>query len=48
MRLTYFGVDHMPMVEPGDDLVQQILDSLAEMGEVLQDDDVVVIAQRQC
>lgn len=46
MRLTYFGVDNIPMVEPGDDLVELINNALVAMGESLQDDDVVVIAQK--
>lgn len=46
MRLTYFGVDNIPMVEPGDDLVAFIEAALSEMGETLNDNDVVVIAQK--
>ncbi len=34
------------MVEPGDNLVDQILDCLAQQGEALQDDDVLVLAQK--
>ena len=46
MRLTYFGVQNIPMVNPGDDVLTFILDGLASMGESLQDDDVIVIAQK--
>ena len=46
MKLTYFGVDNIPMVEPGDDLVDLISEALAGMGESLQENDVVVIAQK--
>jgi len=46
MKLTYFGVENIPMVEPGDDLVELIDTALASMGENLQENDVVVIAQK--
>ena len=46
MRLTYFGVDNIPMVKPGDDLVSLIHEALQAMGERLQDNDVLVIAQK--
>lgn len=46
MKLTYFGVENIPMVEPGDDLVELIHNALQGMGETLQDNDVVVIAQK--
>ena len=46
MKLTYFGVDNIPMVQPGDDVAGLILQGLASMGESLQEDDVIVIAQK--
>lgn len=46
MKLTYFGVDNIPMVQPGDDVAVLILQGLASMGEALQEDDVIVIAQK--
>lgn len=46
MKLTYFGVENIPMVEPGDDLVELIHNALQGMGEALQDNDVVVVAQK--
>jgi coenzyme F420-0:L-glutamate ligase/coenzyme F420-1:gamma-L-glutamate ligase len=46
VKLTFRGIENIPMVEPGDDLVDQILSGLASMGETLQDDDVLVIAQK--
>ena len=46
MKLTYFGVENIPMVEPGDDVAGMILDGLATMGETMQADDVIVIAQK--
>lgn len=46
VKLTYFGVENIPMVEPGDDVVTMILAGLDSMGEVLQDGDVIVIAQK--
>lgn len=46
MKLTYFSVDGIPMVEPGDDLVHQIDRAITAMGESLLDKDVIVIAQK--
>lgn len=46
MKLTFTGVEHLPMVEPGDDLVAQICDAVAASGEEILDDDVLVIAQK--
>lgn len=46
MKLTFIGVEGIPMVEPGDDLVALIDDALAAMGEQLLADDVIVIAQK--
>lgn len=46
MRLSFTGVDNIPMIEPGDDLVQSLVDGLATMNDELQQDDVVVIAQK--
>jgi len=46
MKLTYFGVDGIPMVEPGDDLVDQIDRAITAMGESIVDKDVIVIAQK--
>lgn len=46
MDLRLFGIPGLPMVEPGDDLVDTILLGLADCGESLQQDDVLVIAQK--
>ncbi len=46
MKLTFVGVENIPMVQPGDDLVTLIVRGLESMGEVLQNDDVIVIAQK--
>jgi len=46
VKLTFTGIDNIPMVEPGDDLAGQIVTGLAAMGETLQDNDVLVIAQK--
>ena len=46
MKLTYFGVENIPIVEPGDDLSEVIVDGLTSMGEVLLKGDVIVIAQK--
>ncbi len=46
MKLTFTGIDGVPMIEPGDDLVQIICDAINSVGEPLLDDDVIVIAQK--
>jgi len=46
MKLTYLGVDNIPMVEPGDDLLTLIDAGLASMGEQLMASDVIVMAQK--
>lgn len=46
MKLTFTGVENIPMVQPGDDLVALIVRGLASMGEILKDDDVLVFAQK--
>ncbi|MCB1645886.1 MAG: coenzyme F420-0:L-glutamate ligase, partial [Pseudomonadales bacterium] len=46
MKLTFSGIENIPMVEPGDDLADLILQGLASMGETLQQDDVLVLAQK--
>ena len=46
MELSFFGLAEFPMVEPGDDLAQFIIDSVKKNKRQLQDGDVIVIAQR--
>ncbi|HAK52747.1 MAG TPA: coenzyme F420-0:L-glutamate ligase [Gammaproteobacteria bacterium] len=46
MKLSFSGVDGIPMVQPGDDLVTLIHDGLTSMDEEFKDNDVVVIAQK--
>lgn len=46
MDLRLFGVPGLPMVEPGDDLIDQILTALIACQEELKQDDVLVIAQK--
>ena len=45
-RLNIFGLDGVPLVKRGDDLVGIIIDALMVSNERLQDDDIVVIAQK--
>ena len=45
-RINIFGLDGVPLVKPGDDLVEIIKDALTVSNERLQDDDIVVIAQK--
>ena len=46
MRLSFIGIEDVPMIEPGDDLAQIISAAVLAMGEALQADDVIVIAQK--
>lgn len=46
MKLTFTGIENIPMVEPGDDLVELIINASSGMGEPLADGDVLVIAQK--
>lgn len=45
-RLSITALDGIPLVQPGDDLAGLLLDSLKQMGETLQDNDVLVLAQK--
>ena len=46
MQLSLVAVDKIPMVEPGDDLIDLILAGLESMEEDLRDGDVLVLAQK--
>ena len=46
MKLTFTGIEGIPLVQPGDDLVGQIIDAARSMGEDIREDDVIVIAQK--
>jgi len=46
MKLQFIGLENVPMIVPGDDLVSVIEQSLESMGEQLRDDDVLVLAQK--
>lgn len=46
MKLTLTAVENIPMVEPGDDLVEQICAGLDSMNESLLDGDILVLAQK--
>ncbi|MEX2327843.1 MAG: coenzyme F420-0:L-glutamate ligase, partial [Pseudomonadales bacterium] len=46
MKLTFTGIENIPMVEPGDDLVDLIIRASTDMGEPLSEGDVIVIAQK--
>ena len=46
MKLTLVGVENIPMVQPGDDLLDFVVQGLESMGECLKDDDVLVFAQK--
>lgn len=45
-RINIFALDGVPLVKPGDDLVEIIKDALIVSNERLQNDDIVVIAQK--
>lgn len=46
MKLTFTGITGVPMVEPGDSLVDLIVDAVNGSGEEIVDDDVIVVAQK--
>jgi len=46
MRLSFIGIEGIPMIEPGDDLAQILSAAVRAMGEELGADDVLVIAQK--
>lgn len=46
MKLTFLGVENIPMVEPGDDVAALIVDAVHAMGEEILADDVLVVAQK--
>ena len=46
MKLTLTAVENIPMVEPGDDLIEQICAGLDSMNESLLDGDILVLAQK--
>ena len=46
MQLAFIGIPGIPMVEPGDDLLELIDAGLANLGESIQDGDVLVLAQK--
>ncbi|MEX2365723.1 MAG: coenzyme F420-0:L-glutamate ligase [Pseudohongiellaceae bacterium] len=46
MKLTLTGIENIPLIQPADDLVTIIIDAVQGMGQVLRDDDVLVIAQK--
>jgi coenzyme F420-0:L-glutamate ligase/coenzyme F420-1:gamma-L-glutamate ligase len=45
-RLSVTALGGIPLISPGDDLVNIILDALKRMGERLEDGDVLVLAQK--
>jgi len=46
MKLTFMAIEGIPMIEPGDDLVEIIGEAISAMHESLMDDDVIVLAQK--
>jgi coenzyme F420-0:L-glutamate ligase/coenzyme F420-1:gamma-L-glutamate ligase len=46
MKLSFVGVEGIPMIEPGDDLVEIICNAIEASGESLAQADVLVIAQK--
>jgi coenzyme F420-0:L-glutamate ligase/coenzyme F420-1:gamma-L-glutamate ligase len=45
-RLEFIALENFPLVEPGDNLNNQIIESLQHTGIELQDNDVLVLAQK--
>ncbi len=46
MALTLFPLEQFPLIQPGDDLAEILLDSLAKNDLTLQDDDILVVTQK--
>lgn len=46
MTLTLRSVPNLPMIQPGDDLVDMIFNALEAMPQSLKDGDIVVVAQK--
>lgn len=46
MKLTFTGIENIPMVQPGDDLASLIIDAVQGMGDEIVEGDVLVIAQK--
>lgn len=46
MKLTFTGIENIPLVQPGDDLASLIVTAVTDMGEEIRDDDVLVLAQK--
>ena len=45
-RLELIPLQRFPLVEPGDDLVQLIVDALSDNALVMEEGDVLVVAQK--
>ena len=45
-KLVFFAIPGIPLIEPGDNLVSIIENVLSQTGETLQDNDVLVVAQK--
>lgn len=45
-QLAFFAIPNIPMIEAGDDLVSIIGNAIMQTQEKLQDDDIVVVAQK--
>ena len=45
-KLTIFAIEHIPMIQPGDDLGSILTRALHTDGEALQRGDIVVVAQK--
>lgn len=45
-KLTLTAIEGIPLIEPGDDLAEIINQSIEQVGESLQNNDVLVIAQK--
>lgn len=45
-QMTFSAVPGIPLVQPGDDLAGLILEAMARAGMVLQDGDILVVAQK--
>lgn len=46
MQVTFQTIDHLPLIEPGDNLVEIIISALANDGGSIKEGDILIIAQK--
>jgi coenzyme F420-0:L-glutamate ligase/coenzyme F420-1:gamma-L-glutamate ligase len=46
MEVSFSSIENLPLIEPGDDLVEIMISTLAKNGSSIKDGDILVIAQK--